>query len=541
MDSSVFQAIVAAFFLSLSLIHFLFFRPIRPGAKSNVDPGVKGRDRRQRLHLPPGPKPWPVIGNLLQIGPFPHKSMMEFTRRHGPLVYLKLGVVPTIVTDSPAIIRDILIKQDHIFASRPENIACQYFTYNGRDIAFAPYGQHWRAMRKICTLELLSPRKIASFRDGRCQELNLMVESVFQDLGREDGSSPTTHKINLRDKFASLSCNILTRMLLGKRHFGPGAAGPEDAAEHKQMIYEGFALVNAFNVADYLPFLRAFDLQGHERKMRRIMQRTDEVYDEIIEEHRQKLAKNSGRSCQEQQGASFVDVLLSVPGANGEKQLSTTTIKAIMIDMLSAGTDTSSVISEWAMAELARHPREMAKVREELDAAVGVDRPVDESDVVNLNYLKAVVKEIFRLHPVGAFLIPHFSTEDTRIGGYDIPKNTRILVNTYSLGRSRSVWGDDVHLFRPDRFLASPGDLSSQIVELMDSECRVVPFGAGRRSCPGASLGSCMVVMGLARLIQRFDWSAPPGEEIDVSERVGFTVLDKPLELVAKPRECVNF
>lgn len=472
--------------------------------------------RKGGRRLPPGPRPWPVVGNLLQVGAIPHEGMRRLTERYGPLVYLRLGRVAAVATDDPKLVTEFLRKQDHVFASRPRNIASEHFTYGGQDIAFSPYGAHWRTMRRLCLFELLTPKRLEYFRQGRMQEVQCMVQEVL-------ACSKLNKSINLRDTFGALSSNTLTRMILGKRYFGAGDSGPGEAAEHKALIYAAFALINAFNIADYLPFLRPFDLQGREKAMRRIMRRVDEIYDSIIDEHRGRKAQGLG--CESH--TNFVDQLLSLPGENGEEHLKQSTIKAILIDLVAAGTDTSSITSEWTMAELLQHPDVMEKVRDEIDSVVGMERVVEESDLSSLQHLRAAVKEIFRLHPVGAFLIPHVSLEDTQVAGYHIPKNTRVLINTYSLGRNPKVWERSSE-FLPERFL-------NDNVELNDSELRIVPFGAGRRGCPGATLGSSVVLLGLARLIQGFNWS-PAKVKVDLKEAYGLMVLEDPLEAFASPR-----
>ncbi|XP_024543891.1 cytochrome P450 703A2 isoform X1 [Selaginella moellendorffii] len=503
------------------------------------------------LTLPPGPMPWPIVGNLLQTSPIPHERMLAMNKRYGPLVFLKLGRVPAVVTDDPAIVKAILKNQDAVFASRPASIASQHFTYGGNDIAFAPYGAHWRAMRRICTLELLAPRRLELFKQGREEEIALMARAVWTTSIRK--SSDTSHAdttkainrtdsitenniVELRHLFGSLASNNLARMLLGKRFFGPGVTGPRDGSEHRSLIYDAFALVNAFNLADYLPFLRWLDVQGYEKKIKDIMNRTDRLYDAVIEEHRSK------RTSAEKDGDSttnkFVDVLLT------QKGLSHTVIKAILVDMAAAGTDTTSITSEWTMAELVRHPAVLSKVRDEIERVVGGrHRAVRESDLKHLTYLRAVVKEVLRLHPVGAFLIPHVTVQDTELAGYFIPKNTRALINTYSLGRNPAVWDNPLE-FRPERFLGDEESTtrSDREVEaaasssLFDPEYRMVPFGAGRRGCPGAALGTCMIMYGVSTLVHGFEWATPDGGEIDVSPAYNSVILDKPLKLVPTPR-----
>eukprot|EP00250_Pteridium_aquilinum_P006648 c16525_g1_i1 orf=446-2038(+) len=484
---------------------------------------TKRRKCEWRGKLPPGPRPWPIIGNLLQVGAIPHEGMRRLTQRYGPLVYLKLGSVKAVVTDDPKLVTEFLKKQDHVFASRPHNIASEHFTYGGQDIAFAPYGAHWRTMRRLCLFELLTPKRLEFFKQGRLDEVQCMVKEVH-------ACSKVNKLINLRDTFGGLSSNTITRMILGKRYFGTGDSGPHEAAEHKALIYASFALLNTFNIGDYLPFLRPFDLQGHEHAMRKIMVRVDEMYDAIIDEHCRRREAQGQRHGSSESHTNFVDQLLSLPGEDGEEHLKQSTIKAILIDLVAAGTDTSSITSEWTMAELLQHPEVMEEVREEIDKVVGKERLVDESDLSSLQHLKAAVKEIFRLHPVGAFLIPHVSLDETHVGGYYIPKDTRVLINTYALGRNPQVW-ENADVFWPKRFM------NSDNVELNDARYRIVPFGAGRRGCPGATLGSSVVLLGLARLIQAFSWSpATKNMNLNLKEAYGLMVLEEPLHAFASPR-----
>ncbi|XP_059064841.1 cytochrome P450 703A2-like [Cryptomeria japonica] len=429
-------------------------------------------------------------------------------------------MVPVVVTDDPKYVKEFLLKQDHLFASRPKNIASEHFTFGGNDIAFAPYGPHWKEVRRICLMELLSPKKIESFRQGRVEEVQCMVNDVYR-------ASLEGKSINMRNLFGILTSNVITRMVLGQRFFGLKGASPEVAVEHKAKIYDSFSLINAFNIGDYLPFLRPLDLQGHERKMKDIMKWVEKLYGSIIQEQFLELEKRSGVG-----PLNFVHTLLEAKSR--AKTLNMMKVKAILIDIFAAGTDTSSITSEWAMAELLRHPEYMTKVREEIDVVVGHGHHVEESDLVHLRYLRAVVKEVFRLHPVGGFLIPHISMKDTKIKGFDIPKNTKVLINTYSLGRNPKVWSNP-NDFDPKRFITNDKDC----VEFNDPDCKIVPFGAGRRGCPGATLGMKVVLLCLARLIHLFNWSPLYKEKLEDSDMVevlGYTIKSVPLEANAKPR-----
>lgn len=204
--------------------------------------------------------------------------------------------------------------------------------------------------------------------------------------------------------------------------------------------------------------------------------------------------------------------------------------------MIAAATDTSAVTNEWAMAEVIKHPRVICKIQEELDHVVGPNRMVTESDLPHLNYLRCVVRETFRMHPAGPFLIPHESLRATTINGYHIPAKTRIFINTHGLGRNTKVW-TDVEEFRPERHWLEDG---SRVEISHGADFKILPFSAGKRKCPGAPLGVTLVLMALARLFHAFDWSPPKGlryEDIDTTEVYGMTMPKAmPLLALARPR-----
>lgn len=204
--------------------------------------------------------------------------------------------------------------------------------------------------------------------------------------------------------------------------------------------------------------------------------------------------------------------------------------------MIAAATDTSAVTNEWAMAEVIKHPRVLHKIQRELDTVVGPNRMVNESDLVHLTYLRCVVRETFRMHPAGPFLIPHESVRATKINGYHIPAKTRVFINTHGLGRNTAIW-DNIEEFRPERHLVTDG---SRVEISHGADFKILPFSAGKRKCPGAPLGVVFVLMALARLFHSFDWFPPEGlrhEDIDTKEVYGMTMPKaKPLVAIAKPR-----
>ncbi|KAK4746454.1 hypothetical protein SAY87_012766 [Trapa incisa] len=487
--------------------------------------------------LPPGPPGWPIVGNLLQLGQLPHRDMAALCREYGPLVYLRLGRVGAITTDDPSVIREILVEQDDVFASRPRTLAAVHLAYGCGDVALAPMGPRWKRMRRICMEHLLTTRRLESFSRHRAEEAHHLVRAVW---------GQRQQAINMREVLGAFSMNNVTRMLLGKQYFGGGKAGPEEAAEFMHITHELFRLLGVIYLGDYLPAWRWVDPYGCERKMREVEKRVDDFHANILKEHRDKKKNKKGRVKEEEDEdgeMDFVDVLLSLPGEDGKAHLEDVEIKALIQDMIAAATDTSAVTNEWAMTEVIRHPRVLRKIQAELDSVVGPSRMVTESDLPQLTYLRCVVRETFRMHPAGPFLIPHESLRDTTVSGHHVPAGTRVFINTHALGRNPAVWGHrDVEEFRPERHALPDGGGRVEISH--GADFKILPFSAGKRRCPGGPLGVTLVLMALARLFHCFDWNPPDGvrpEDLDATEVYGMTMpRAQPLLAVARPRLAAN-
>ncbi|RWW15500.1 hypothetical protein GW17_00020657 [Ensete ventricosum] len=279
---------------------------------------------KSKLRLPPGPPRWPIFGNLLLLGPLPHKDMAQLSSAHGPLVYLRLGAVDAVTTDDPEVIREILVRQDDVFASRPRTLAAVHLAYGCRDVALAPFGPHWKRMRRTCMEHLLTTKQIESFSGHRKIEACHLARDVWRNAG--DGEP-----VNLRQVLATFSMNNVTRMLLGKQYFGPELAGPAEAAEFMHITHELFWLLGLIYLGDYLPLWRWLDPLGCEKKMRDVEKRMDRFHQKIIEEHREAMARRKEAGDGENKEAmDFVDVLLSLPGEDGKERMDDKEIKALM-------------------------------------------------------------------------------------------------------------------------------------------------------------------------------------------------------------------
>uniref|UniRef100_A0A2P2MYI4 Flavonoid 3'-monooxygenase n=1 Tax=Rhizophora mucronata TaxID=61149 RepID=A0A2P2MYI4_RHIMU len=476
------------------------------------------RRTRHGRPLPPGPKPWPLVGNLPHLGSMPHRSTADLAKTYGPLMHLRLGFVDAVVAASASVAAQFLKTHDANFSSRPPNSGAKHIAYNYQDLVFAPYGPRWRMLRKITSVHLFSGKALDEFRHVRQQEVALLTRAL---------ASGGTAPMNLGQLLNVCTVNALGRVVMGRRVFGDGSGcGDPKADEFKSMVVELMELAGVFNIGDFVPALEWLDLQGVATKMKKLHKRFDDFLTNIVEEH--KMSGGSG---------PHVDLLSTLLSLNDEgSKLTDTEIKALLLNMFTAGTDTSSSTVEWAVAELIRHPLALAQVQRELDSIVGRDRLVSEVDLGELTYLQAVIKETFRLHPSTPLSLPRIANDSCEINGYYIPKGCTLLVNVWAISHDPEEWAEPLE-FRPERFL--PGGEKPQ-ADVRGNDYELIPFGAGRRICAGMSLGVRMVTLLTATLAHAFDWELADGlmpEKLNMEEAYGLTLQRaKPLMVHPKPR-----
>ncbi|OMO53008.1 Cytochrome P450 [Corchorus capsularis] len=417
--------------------------------------------------------------------------------------------------------RELFLKNhDVVFASRPKVQASEYLSYGSKGMAFTQYGSYWRTTRKWCTLHLLSASKVEQFAPVRKAELGSLVETLKK-------AAAAGETVDLSQKAGKAIEDIMFRMIFGRSNFNIGTFSLKPEAE------EILHLTGAFNVSDYVPFLAPLDLQGLAKRLKISSKVIDAILEKIIDEHVHQMTNLK----EQQPHRDFVDVMLSLlnkpmdPHDEEHKYIiERTNIKAILVDMVSAAFDTSATAVEWTMAELLRHPRVMFNLQQELENVVGRNRMVEESDLPNLIYLDMVIKESLRLHPVAPLLVPRESTDDITINGHFIPKKSRILVNVWAMARDSNVWSDNAEEFFPERF-------KDNNIDLRGKHFQLIPFGSGRRGCPGMQLGLINVRLALAQLVHCFEWQLPDGmspAELDMGEKFGLT-MPRANHLLVKP------
>ncbi|XP_028773132.1 cytochrome P450 CYP736A12 [Neltuma alba] len=475
---------------------------------SIVAAALKGRRRKHGLKQPPGPPGFPVLGHLLLLGELPHRSLQALATTYGPIMSLRFGHVTTIVLSSAEAAELFIKSNDVVFANRPLLEAVEYFSYGCKGLVFSEYGPYWRSMRRLCKLNLLSASKVESFAPLRMKEVEKMVKEV-------EKAAMAGQIVNLSEVVNDVLESIVYKTILGCD------TKKEDGHDLKGIVQEVMHLSGAFNLADYVPWLGVFDFQGMRRRFKRTSKALDGVLEEILKEHEQAFSSKAHHD-------DFVDILLSLMHENGD--VDRTNIKAIAVDMIGAALETSATIIVWALSELLRNPRVMKILQHELDAVIGADNLVGEKDIGKLNYLEMVIKEAFRLHPAGS-LLPRETLEDVEVGGYYVEKKTRIIVNMWSLGRDPKAWPEKTEEFWPERFLETKVDFRGR------DSLMFMPFGTGRRGCPGIQLGLCTVKLVVAQLIHCFRWELPPGmtpEDLDMKEKFGLS-MPKAEHLLAEP------
>ncbi|KAG9443571.1 hypothetical protein H6P81_014911 [Aristolochia fimbriata] len=498
--------------LASSLLFFSFlvmtlFMVIKNGTKRKTST-APGTTHYKQL---PGPSKLPIIGSMHHLissaskGRSTAQALRDLAYEHGPLMHLQLGEIPTLVVTSIEAAKEILKTHDQNFAYRPLMPTMRYHTYEFKDMMMAPYGAYWRQIRKICVVEVLSAKRVESFRFIREEEMLNLMQAVSTAA---EAKSP----VNLTGEMYSAISNVLARAAFGDTNRAHAGKFVEASKEMLKFI-TGSRVEHIFPSWSLLRVV-----SGLESKLKEIHGRMDRIVNDIVEEHRHKssnIVTSTNINGQEHEDSDFVDVLLRLQNEGDfEVPLTIDTIKALIVDIFMGGSDTSSVVTIWAISELMKNPEERRKAQAEVRQVFGENSQVQEADLHKLKYLKAVVKETLRLHPPLPLLFPRESKQKCEIMGYEIPARTQVFVNVWAMGREPKYWGEDAEQFKPERFLDTNTDYRGTDFEYL-------PFGAGRRICPGITLGIRNVELPLACLLYYFNWELPGGmkpEELDMSE-----------------------
>ncbi|KAJ4725250.1 Cytochrome P450 [Melia azedarach] len=489
--------------MELGFLFSAILLALLPCAFTLLKLGKRSNNNNRASNLPPGPWKLPLIGNLHNlVGSLPHRGLRDLADEHGPLMHLQLGQIPTVVVSSPEFAKEVMKTHDVIFASRPQTLPTKIMSYDFTDIIFSPYGDYWRQLRKICVSELLSTKRVQSFRSVREGEVSNLINWI---------SSKGGSVINLTDKVYALMYGITSRAAFRNKS--------RDQEAFVSVIEETTKVAAGFNIADLFPSIGLLQsITGVRSHVERLHQEADRILENIIGEHkkRNETLKN-GKS---EEDEDLVDVLLRIQEHGDlELPLSTDNIKAVIFDIFGAGSETSATTVDWAMSEMMRNPRVLEKAQAEVREIFNRKGKVDETSIDEMKFLKLVIKETLRLHPPAPLLIPRECGERCEINGFEIPVKARVIVNAWAIGRNPKYWTDP-ESFVPERFI-------DHSVDYKGTNFEYIPFGSGRRICPGMSFGLASVEVPLAMLLYHFDWRLPNGtdhKDLDMSEAFGVTV-----------------
>ncbi|KAK6158027.1 hypothetical protein DH2020_005341 [Rehmannia glutinosa] len=473
------------------------------------------KSSKQTHLLPPGPRGLPIVGYLPFLRKDLHHHLTELSHQHGPIFKLWIGKKLWIVINSSSLLKEVFRDQDTVFANRDITVAARIMTYGLNDIAWSPYGPQWRNLRKVFAREMLSNNNVKITYNLRKEEVRKAVREIYSKIGTP---------IDICELAMRIDLSLLINMIWG----GKIEAERRDRilAELLPLVAEMLDLLIKPNISDFFPVIARFDIQGVAKEATTLLQKVDAITEDTIDER----MKNASEKPIENEGRTdFLQILVDLMQEEDNKaSLGKLQIKAMLINILVGGTDTSSTTIEWVIADLLCHPEIMEKVQHELNEVVGLNNIVEEFHIPKLEYLDAVLKETLRVHPIGPFLTPRTPSQSCTVGGYTIPKDSAIFVNAWSIQRDPLAW-DNPSEFRPERFLGNNGKW-----DFSGNNFDYIPFGSGRRVCAGLPLAERMVKFILASLLHSFEWRLPDGEELDMSDKL-LTALRKRIPLAAVP------
>ncbi|KAK9088040.1 hypothetical protein Syun_030434 [Stephania yunnanensis] len=480
-------------------------------------------------NLPPGPPPFPIIGNLFQLGSKPHSTLAQLSQTYGPLFSLKFGSQLVVVASSPGAASEVLKTHDNVLSGR-------YIIYNARSKNYVEHSmvwapectEEWKNLRKICRKKLFSSRAIEGhariLREGKVEEMMVL-------LREKEGELVKVSEVVFGTIFNVLGCLIFSKDVFDH------VRGDEEVRDVKGHLCRMLELGSAISLADCFPILgwMTWGRKVSEECRRNVFA----SWRDIIKERRESLSRSSsgamvghGSSSTDDDKEDFLTSLIKA-GFNNDQ------INALLLEIFGAAADTTTSTIEWAMVEILKNPRVLHKVRSELAERLNPKSEnktnnvhkmaLKEADLPHLPYLQAITKETLRLHPATPLLLPRRALQTCKVMGYTIPKDCQILVNAWAIGRDSKTW-EDALAFLPERFLESQVDYRG------NGNFELVPFGGGRRICPGVPLASQLIPLIVGSMIWNFDWRLPHGmslHELSRDEKFGLTLQkDPPLVLV---------
>ncbi|XP_012470102.1 cytochrome P450 89A2 [Gossypium raimondii] len=477
--------------------------------------------------LPPGPSTFPIIGNFLWL----RKSFFEIEpilrnlrKKYGSMVTLYIGPRPSIFVSDHSLAHQALVQSGSLFSDRPKALpTSKIMSSNQHNISSAPYGPNWRVLRRNLTSEILHPSRIKSYSHARKWVLDILFD-VLQSKAK------TGEPVQVLTHFQYVMFCLLVLMCFGDK------LSQEQIKKIEDVVRRGLLGLERFNILNFWPKVTKVLLR---KRWQEFFQRRKDQEDVLIPLIRaRKKAKEEKLSDKKSDDyvLAYVDTLLDLELPEEKRKLTEGEIFSLASEFLNAGTDTTSTALQWVMANLVKYPHIQDKLFLEIKGVVGDGEEIKEDDLQKMPYLKAVILEGLRRHPPGHFVLPHCVTEDTVLGDYLVPKNGTINFMVAEMGWDPKVWEDPM-AFKPERFMRN-----EQVFDITGSrEIKMMPFGVGRRICPGFGLALLHLEYFVANLIWKFEWKAMDGDEISLEEKQEFTVVMKtPLMAHISPRKEIR-
>ncbi|KAF5188850.1 Cytochrome p450 [Thalictrum thalictroides] len=477
-----------------------------------------------RKKLPPSPFALPILGHLHLLKKPLHRTFQSLSHQFGPILYLKFGFRNVLIISSPSFVEEIFTKNDIIFANRPDFLAGQYLGQNYTHIGWAPYGNQWRNLRRVTSIEIFSSNRILLSSNLRRQEIIHSIKEMFLQ------SSNEWKFIDLKSTFFDLTLNIMMKIVAGRPFYEHGI-DLENKKRMREFLKDTFVPNVSMNLGDCFKILRRIPFLGLEKNLVKISRTRTEFLQSLIDERRRKRSSGGELIDEDNKRITLIDGLLSLQETELD-YYTDDTIQGLIMIMYTAGTDTSALTMEWAMSVLLNHPEVLDKARAEIDSNVEEGRLMDDSDLPKLPYLHCIINETLRLFPAGPLLVPRSTSEECIIGGYKIPRGTILFVNAWAIHRDPKAW-EEPDSFKPERFEGVQGERDG---------FKFIPFGVGRRGCPGAGLAMKTMALVLGIFIQCFEWKRVGPELVDLTSGSGQTMPKAiPLEAFYRPRHGNSF
>ncbi|AEE83587.1 cytochrome P450 like protein [Arabidopsis thaliana] len=480
---------------------------------------MKPKDSRDGRDLPPSPPSLPIIGHLhlILLSTLTHKSFQRLSSKYGPLLHLRIFHVPIVLASSASVAYEIFRDQDVNVSFRHSPPIEESLFLGSYSFISAPYGDYWKFMRKLMVTKILGPQALERSRRFREDELDRFYKTLLDKAMKKES-------VEIVEEAAKLNNNTICKMIMGRSC----SEETGEAERIRGLVTESMALTKKIFLATiFHKPLKKLGISLFKKEIMSVSRKFDELLEKILVEHEEKMEEHH-------QGTDMMDVLLEAyRDENAEYKITRNHIKSMFVDLFIAGTDTSSTTIQWIMAEIINHPKILERLREEIDFVVGKTRLIQETDLPNLLYLQAIIKEGLRLHPPGP-LLPRTVQERCEIKGFHIPEKTILVVNSYAIMRDPDFW-EDPDEFKPERFLSI--SRSGQEDEIRDKFLKYIPFASGRRGCPGTNLAYASVGTAVGVMVQCFDWKIE-GENVNMNEAAGTMVLTMahPLKCTPVPR-----